>query len=101
MDIGSSTMRKQHSRLLTRMGSLECGGVHRLIPNPSLMLTFSCLTMLLIIETEVFRNSGKTRRAGKMSQSRIRDLNDRGRGRTVETQGGGIMVLRALWELVE
>jgi len=32
---------------------------------------------------------------------RIRDLNDRGRGRTVETQGGGIMVLRALWELVE
>ncbi|KAH7360101.1 glycosyl hydrolase family 76-domain-containing protein [Rhexocercosporidium sp. MPI-PUGE-AT-0058] len=30
---------------------------------------------------------------------RIRDLNDRGRGRTVETQGGGIMVLRALWEL--
>lgn len=32
---------------------------------------------------------------------KIRDLNDRGRGRTVETQGGGIMVLRALWELVE
>ncbi|CZT49452.1 related to glycosyl hydrolase [Rhynchosporium secalis] len=32
---------------------------------------------------------------------RIRDLNDRGRGRTVETQGGGVMVLRALWELVE
>lgn len=32
---------------------------------------------------------------------RDRDLNDRGRGRTLETQGGGIMVLRALWELVE
>ncbi|OWP04795.1 hypothetical protein B2J93_4077 [Marssonina coronariae] len=30
---------------------------------------------------------------------RIPDLNDRGRGRTVETQGGGVMVLRALWEL--
>lgn len=29
------------------------------------------------------------------------DLNDRGRGRTVETQGGGIAVLRAMWELVE
>jgi hypothetical protein len=29
------------------------------------------------------------------------DLNDRGRGRTVETQGGGISVLRALWELVD
>ncbi|KAG9230741.1 glycosyl hydrolase family 76-domain-containing protein [Amylocarpus encephaloides] len=31
----------------------------------------------------------------------IMDLNDRGRGRTVETQGGGLAVLRALWELVE
>lgn len=31
----------------------------------------------------------------------INDLNDRGRGRTVETQGGGIMVLRALWEIVD
>lgn len=30
-----------------------------------------------------------------------RDLNDRGRGRTVETQGGGISVLRALWEIVD
>jgi hypothetical protein len=30
-----------------------------------------------------------------------RDLNDRGRGRTVETQGGGVAVLRALWELVD
>lgn len=31
----------------------------------------------------------------------IMDLNDRGRGRTVETQGGGISVLRALWEIVD
>ncbi|KAI9847705.1 MAG: hypothetical protein M1837_001953 [Sclerophora amabilis] len=29
------------------------------------------------------------------------DVNDRGRGRTVETQGGGIAVLRALWEIVD
>jgi hypothetical protein len=31
----------------------------------------------------------------------IMDLNDRGRGRTVETQGGGVSVLRALWEIVD
>ena len=30
-----------------------------------------------------------------------RDINDRGRGRTVETQSGGVAVLRALWRLVE
>ncbi|KAI9801914.1 MAG: hypothetical protein M1833_002228 [Piccolia ochrophora] len=30
-----------------------------------------------------------------------RDVNDRGRGRTVETQGGALTVLRAAWELVE
>ena len=28
-----------------------------------------------------------------------RDLNDRGKGRTVETQGGGVAVLSALWRL--
>ncbi|KAI9673596.1 MAG: hypothetical protein M1817_002233 [Caeruleum heppii] len=28
-----------------------------------------------------------------------RDVNDRGRGRTVETQGGGLAVLRAAWEV--
>ena len=31
--------------------------------------------------------------------SAARDPNDRGRGRTVETQSGGIAVLRCLWEL--
>ena len=31
----------------------------------------------------------------------LRDINDRGRGRTVETQSGGVAVLRALWRLVE
>ncbi|RFU27664.1 hypothetical protein B7463_g8671, partial [Scytalidium lignicola] len=30
-----------------------------------------------------------------------KDLNSRGRGRTVETQGGGLSVLTALWELVD
>lgn len=29
------------------------------------------------------------------------DLNDRFRGRTLETQGGGVAVLRALWEVVD
>ena len=29
------------------------------------------------------------------------DVNDRGRGRTVETQSGGVAVLRAFWKLVE
>ena len=29
----------------------------------------------------------------------VMDLNDRDRGRTVETQGGGLSVLRAAWEL--
>jgi hypothetical protein len=31
----------------------------------------------------------------------VMDLNDRGRGRTVETQGGGLALLRAQWELVD
>lgn len=29
-----------------------------------------------------------------------RDINDRGRGRTVETQSGGLAVVRAMWKLV-
>ena len=33
------------------------------------------------------------------SDSGTEDVNDRGRGRTVETQGGGLAVLRASWEL--
>lgn len=35
------------------------------------------------------------------SEVGILDLNDRGRGRTVETQGGGLAVLRARWEVVD
>ena len=28
------------------------------------------------------------------------DLNDRGRGRTIETQGSGLAVVRAMWEFL-
>jgi hypothetical protein len=38
---------------------------------------------------------------GIASKVEVMDLNDRGRGRSVETQGGGVAVLRALWELVD
>lgn len=38
---------------------------------------------------------------GSADGSGLRDINDRGRGRTVETQSGGVAVLRALWRLVE
>ena len=34
------------------------------------------------------------------SPPRTMDLNDRGRGRTVETQAGGVAVLRAMWEFM-
>ena len=36
----------------------------------------------------------------EFDENAYRDPNDRGRGRTVETQGGGVAVLRAMWELV-
>ena len=35
------------------------------------------------------------------AQRRPWDLNDRGRGRTVESQSGGVAVLRALWQIAE
>lgn len=38
---------------------------------------------------------------GSADEVGLRDINDRGRGRTVETQSGGLAVLRALWRLVE
>jgi hypothetical protein len=41
------------------------------------------------------------RGASSFPHSGRRDLNDRGRGRTLETQGGGLAVLRALWEVVD
>ncbi|PHH85080.1 hypothetical protein CDD83_921 [Cordyceps sp. RAO-2017] len=36
---------------------------------------------------------------GRAAADRRRDPNDRGRGRTVETQAGGVALLRAYWEL--
>lgn len=36
-----------------------------------------------------------------LRQRATADLNDRGRGRTVETQSGGVAVLRASWKLVD
>ena len=47
---------------------------------------------------EQARSEGISAANGRPSQ---RDVNDRGRGRTVETQSGGVAVLRALWKLVE
>lgn len=48
------------------------------------------------IETEPVSHDGneETWAAGQ-------DLNDRGRGRTVETQGGGLALLRAYWEVAD
>ncbi|KAL8699621.1 MAG: hypothetical protein Q9201_005897 [Fulgogasparrea decipioides] len=36
-----------------------------------------------------------------LSRHTIWDPNDRGRGRTVETQSGGLAILRALWQVVD
>jgi hypothetical protein len=36
----------------------------------------------------------------KTSPIAASDINDRGRGRTVETQGGGVAVVRAMWEFI-
>lgn len=38
---------------------------------------------------------------GESSNATTQDANDRGRGRTVETQSGGLAVLRALWKVVD
>ena len=46
-------------------------------------------------------NSDAEYRADTADNERPRDPNNRGRGRTVETQSGGLAVLRALWSLVE
>jgi len=56
-----------------------------------------------------YRNQGVPEEWGKRDSSvraegkwiGVQDLNDRGRGRTLETQGGGVAVLRALWEVVD
>ncbi|KAG6242566.1 hypothetical protein E4U25_003597 [Claviceps purpurea] len=46
------------------------------------------------------RHAGEERRlVGRALGKRADDVNDRGRGRTVETQVGGLALLRAYWEL--
>ena len=42
-------------------------------------------------------NDGDKDETTKRSPS---DLNDRGRGRTIETQGSGLAVVRAMWEFL-
>lgn len=44
-------------------------------------------------------SEGNNGRAGRTQRLKQQDLNDRRRGRTVETQGGGLAVLRAYWEI--
>jgi len=39
-------------------------------------------------------------KSDQKAKAHVADLNDRGRGRTVETQGGGVAVVRAMWEFV-
>ncbi|KAK0657452.1 hypothetical protein B0T16DRAFT_452912 [Cercophora newfieldiana] len=47
-------------------------------------------------------SSSEDRKQRPMTRKRdalVSDVNDRGRGRTVETQSGGLALLRALWEI--
>ncbi|KAF1809401.1 Six-hairpin glycosidase [Eremomyces bilateralis CBS 781.70] len=53
-------------------------------------------TMDLRNEGEQTRGSADGSMAGRLDW----DVNDRGRGRTVETQGGGVAVLRSMWEFI-
>jgi len=53
------------------------------------------------VEDEWVLKSGKQRQQRVYKIRGKPDANDRGRGRTVETQGGAVAVLRALWETVE
>lgn len=48
-----------------------------------------------ILDPDVQNDEPADERVGR---KRGRDVNDRGRGRTVETQSGGLAVLRALWQ---
>lgn len=56
------------------------------------------------------RHGGKRRQRQRQTEGEdgwqwqsagVQDANDRGRGRTVETQGGGVAVVRAMWEFVD
>lgn len=59
-----------------------------------------------VYESNIIRGLGKQERGchgvyESTDEPGLGDINDRGRGRTVETQSGGVAVLRALWRLVE
>ncbi|KAF2200995.1 Six-hairpin glycosidase [Delitschia confertaspora ATCC 74209] len=63
---------------------------------------FECGTMRLRPTLAEQRRAQKAQERGGKKTRRVkgRDLNDRGRGRTVETQAGGVSVVRAMWEFV-
>jgi hypothetical protein len=54
-----------------------------------------------LVEDEWGLKGGKQRGQRGYERRAKPDANDRGRGRTVETQGGTVAVLRALWETAE
>ena len=51
------------------------------------------------IMAEIYRHPRDTANVRQSECRHGEDLNDRGRGRTVETQGGGVSLLNALWQL--
>jgi hypothetical protein len=53
------------------------------------------------MESQMAMTDVRNEKQQNMKDLRKPDVNDRGRGRTVETQGGGVAVLRALWEIVD
>jgi len=52
----------------------------------------------VLVPTSPHPDDGTQKPIMHQRDARPLDVNDRGRGRTVETQGGGLAVLRALWE---
>lgn len=56
---------------------------------------------LTMDDHRAYMTSSKYQSAATESTQQAADLNDRGRGRTVETQSGGVAVLRAAWKLVD
>ncbi|CAD6568596.1 MAG: hypothetical protein ASARMPREDX12_001589 [Alectoria sarmentosa] len=60
----------------------------------------------VMYKSDMDRDFGNAQRSrddiyGSADEVGLRDINDRGRGRTVETQSAGVAILRALWRLVE
>jgi hypothetical protein len=69
-------------------------------PPPGLMEPQSPILVRGSPHLDLRRQSPVTEDPEFPSSINTTDLNDRGRGRTVETQGGGVAVLRAMWEFV-